>query len=1249
MRRFLFWSLIAAALALTAMRLFLADVAGHKTQLEEKIRQTAHIPIQIGKLSGHMHFFSPGIILQDVVVEATDSGAEPAITLKEARIRVDLLHLLMTGNPMQAITVTLLGAKAEVIRNSDGKVFIKGLPTNGEQPLWLLQGRQYAILESKIDWQDLKHDRNRAALRNFNLLLKNRSASHEIHVLTTLNKLYGDSLRISALIDGDIFKADDLAGQIYVEGVNLQAAALTVCGLPFNYQILSGSGNVEIWSQWRHSRPYRIAGHIQARQIGIANPLGKSLQLDTIEANASWLAKQDGWRLGVHDLDAAAGGRLWNDAEFYLQNGGQNIWFGLIKRLDLGAVAYIAPLFLPAENQYQPWLQLNPGGLLSNLSFYTQPGSEHYALRGDFSGLSIATIHSIPGLQGLSGRINGSDDHGRIEFASEDAQLDAPMLFRNNLHIKALNGGIDWRQQDGDWRFGGKGFVIDSPDFRTRTNFEIVLPKNRASPYVDVRLQFGDIADISKLPLYYPARVMDRDALKWMDQAFIAGRIAHGEITMRGHLDQFPFDNGQGLFETLFSVENGELQFNPDWPHAKDINADIHYLGKDLRVAINSGHGENVEIKQLLVSIHSLPVSEHAEITGQLQSPLQNALLFLQKTPLHAQVTPLLNLVELEGSTQVDLDLSIPYHANMPFGVNVDAHFNNANLTFKPINLLFSQIGGVLHFTENRISSQQLTAQLLGYPVHGTVASDSSAIRLQAKGASSAEALQKQFSFLQNKIASGGFNFQTELTVPQQVNQPQTLSISSNLQGLTVDSHDFLGKTAKELRPFRLDFQFNNKPLLPLRVHYGNELNAALLVDLVGNRLYSGDVVVGRHEADTEQQPGLKVEIRQPEFRLAQELSALNDGENRWPALRELQLETDNLIWQGQSLGPLHSHFRHGDLAWQGVVDSNMAKGRMIIPDQRNGNEAIRLEMDYLDLSALNTLHFTAAEQVIEYLPLIDIDSRQLRWRSVDLGKLKLQTERRSNGVHFKTIRLSDATKTIDFNADWIKLPHGSSTLISGNLNSNDFGRFLSELGCGDDFKETHANIGFSGGWNGTPQQFSLERLHGQLHVDLTDGRISSIDPGFGRLLGLIAMEQWVKRISLDFSDIYAQGLAFNEITGDFKISNGKAFTDNLLIDAVIAKMRIAGTADLISKTLNHNVTVIPKSSDALPIAGTIIGGVAEFITDAIISDYKEGYFFGSEYKVAGRWGNVEVTPVNEHDGLMNKTLHDLTDFDWLK
>lgn len=340
--------------------------------------------------------------------------------------------------------------------------------------------------------------------------------------------------------------------------------------------------------------------------------------------------------------------------------------------------------------------------------------------------------------------------------------------------------------------------------------------------------------------------------------------------------------------------------------------------------------------------------------------------------------------------------------------------------------------------------------------------------------------------------------------------------------------------------------------------------------------------------------------------------------------------------------------FAHRDQSWQGHIDSAMAKGEVRIPDQLGGSNRIELKMDLLNLSAMDQLEMSGGDEVVSELPLIDIDSRRLLWRSVDLGHLKLQTERLFNGIHFKQVQLRGAKSKIDFSADWLKQGLGTTTQLNGNLSMDGFGDMLAMLGITEDIKETSANIHFNGGWSGGPQQFSLAKLNGDLSIDLQDGRISSIEPGFGRLLGLLAMEQWVKRLSLDFTDIYRQGLAFDHIGGHFKIKDGLASTNDLNIDAVAAKFSLVGQANLLDKTVAQRVAVVPKSSGAVPIAGTIVGGIATLITKVVTDDYKEGYFFGSYYQLAGTWGNIEVTPLHDQDGLVNKTWHGLTDFGWL-
>ena len=1248
-RRLLFWTLITIALLVSVVRIFLADVIGYKPEVEQKILEMTQLPVRIGALSTRMRGFSPAVVLEDVSIGALSPQGKQPIRLKQVRVGIDLLQLLWTRDPVSASWVSLVGANIDLIRNLDGSISVKGLQGGDEQPLWLLQGSRYEILQSDINWLDLKNNGKQVRFSHVDLVLKNSGENHEIHLLTNLPEKFGNTLRISALIKGNVFSADNLEGQLYVEGVNLQAPAWVNGEDLSGFSIESGAGDIRLWSQWQNSRLSLVTGYLQAQQIRINNSQGKHLQLDTMDGNISWHNKQGAWLLSAYDIDMVANRQRWSDNEFYLQRDSQGNWSGLIKQLELQALAHFAPLFVDGENSDAEWLGLNPSGKITDFSGYMQNDGQHYALQGRFSQLGSNAKGSLPGIRGLSGWIGGSDSHGWLAFDSEEVKIDALDMFRNSLTVKRLRGGMDWEQHAEAWLMRSKGLQMDSPDFQTETEFDLSLPKDRTAATLNLLTRFGHFTDIAKVRDYLPAKAMGKEAVAWLDDAFVAGRIDHGELVVQGKLDQFPFANGQGRFETLFTIENGEVQFNANWPHLREVNADVRFHGEDLRVAIAGGRSENVDIKQAVVDIAKVAVSDHLTVNGQVHASINNALHFLQKTPLHKHVDTLPKILASDSETQVDLDLRIPYYETDPVRVNVNAHLNNARLTVKPVDMLVNNVNGVVNFTEDRVTGEKLSASTLGFPIQASLSSDNTATRLKIDGSTSVDNLQKQFSFLKNSVSEGSFAYQTELTIPHGDALISSLSISSTLQGVRIDGQDMLGKAAEEQRPLRLDFQFDNKDLLPLQLHYGNDLNAAMLIDTGPNKLHSAHIVVGRQEAASLQQAGMSIEVRLPQFKLSQALGALAGGDGRWPVLREVLLETDELIWQGRNLGAIRCHFQHLDQAWQGNIDTAMAKGSINLPDQRSSDQPIKLEMDYLNLSAMSALNFNAAEEDFTVLPLIDIDSQKLLWRTVNLGKLKLQTERLNNGIHFKKIKLSGANKDINFTADWIKQLHGTTTLINGSLSMDGFGQFLAELGYSEDFKETHAEISFTGGWNDAPQQFALDRLNGQMQIKLSDGRISSIEPGFGRLLGLISMEQWAKRLSLDFSDIFRQGLSFDKITGDFKITNGVAYTDNLLIDAAAAKMMVAGTANLNDKTLDHRVAVVPKSSDALPIAGTIVGGIAAVITNVVTGDYKEGYFFGSEYKVSGRWGNVEVTPINDHGGLLNKTWHGLTDFGWLK
>jgi uncharacterized protein YhdP len=204
------------------------------------------------------------------------------------------------------------------------------------------------------------------------------------------------------------------------------------------------------------------------------------------------------------------------------------------------------------------------------------------------------------------------------------------------------------------------------------------------------------------------------------------------------------------------------------------------------------------------------------------------------------------------------------------------------------------------------------------------------------------------------------------------------------------------------------------------------------------------------------------------------------------------------------------------------------------------------------------------------------------------------------------------------------------------------------QLDISKDFTKTSGVIDFDMQWQGAPQQFSLATLRGQLDTEFKEGRLLSVEPGFGRVLGVLAVAQWIKRLQLDFSDIYEEGLTFNSITGHFDVAQGKAHTDNLIVDAVPAKITLTGDTNLVRHTVDYSIMVAPKSADAVPIAGTIMGKVASLIGRSLTGKDQDGFFFGSQYLVKGEWGKIQVIPHHENDGLLQKTWNGLTDFSWL-
>lgn len=1253
-RLLIFWSLIAGAVGLTSVRILLSGLEGYKAELEQKIHDISGIQLRINTLRAGTRGFDPEVILKGIDILSVDESGRPAVKLKEVRLGLDLLGFLFSGDLLSSCRFTLVGVNAAFVRQIDGNIIIQGLRAdNKEQPVWLFQGDKYEILQSEISWQDMQRGGQQLMFSGLDAVLKNHDDHHEIHLWSQLPDRYGETLRISADVVGNLLTGKGISGQVYLEANDMRYVEATPLGLLDGVELKRIDGSLKLWSNWRDSRPYHIDAQVLEADLILQRDDVEKLSLESVNGYLSWSEQQDGaWRLKARDLVMASSGRQFPLAEFYLAGDQQNAVSAWITRLDLQEVSYLASFFLTSEMQAELPKGLNVKGILNDFAVYIEPDAHQFAVNGAFSELNVESVGSAPQIKGLSGQILGTQQQGQLLLASQSGSLAFPELFREAIAFDRVAGKVIWLHDDQSLILDSDYMVLDNSDLVTYSQFNIIIPEDDTPAFMELQTAFKSVSDVTRVPPYLPVGIMGKDVVEWLDNAFLGGQIVNGEFQLSGPLNEFPFTGGQGKFEVLFDVENGVLSYQPDWPLLTDLNATVHFFGNSLKVNVNHAKSEKVRVEHAQVDIPELDGGDFLFVDGVVQGTIGDGLEFMQKTPLHSRVDGLVAATDIIGDTSVDLKLRIPLVEGKPEKVHGVIHVDKADLKVKSIALPLQKLKGELIFTEQGLFCEKLDSQALGYPVQAIIDTDEGNIRIVATGKSDMARIQEQFPYLQNDFSDGAFEYSLQLTLPIADDLPSRLDIVSDLQGVSVNLPKPLAKTAEQAKGLRVGMELTEGPWLPLNANYGDALKLTFQINTDTETLHAGHIVFGDGVAERREQAGLSIDVNQALLNLA-DWQGLLSGSGKHlgglPDLDRVAIKLGQLQWSDQLLGQLQLNLQRNEQYWQGVIESPLAKGSLRLPVEWRRDETFRMRMALLNLSKLSALALPAVNRGEVGAPLLDIESEQLLWQGVNLGALKLETENRPQGVHFKTVKLNGQDGHLDLSVDWLKRGEGSQTQIHGSLHSDDFGRFLGRLGFNDDLKETKAVIGVSGRWDGAPYRFSLFDFVGDLNIKLGEGRISSIEPGFGRLLGLIAMEQWGKRFTLDFSDIYETGLAFDRIDGRFAIQEGKAKTNDLLIDAVSARVKIKGSTDLSKKTLDYTVLVLPKSSGAVPIAGTIVGGIASIVTQVLADDYQEGYFFGSGYKVSGTWGDAQVTPLHDRDGLLKKTWNGLTDFPWLK
>jgi len=218
----------------------------------------------------------------------------------------------------------------------------------------------------------------------------------------------------------------------------------------------------------------------------------------------------------------------------------------------------------------------------------------------------------------------------------------------------------------------------------------------------------------------------------------------------------------------------------------------------------------------------------------------------------------------------------------------------------------------------------------------------------------------------------------------------------------------------------------------------------------------------------------------------------------------------------------------------------------------------------------------------------------------------------------------------------WSGAPARRMTL-DFKLDLADSGALLQRLGMGRVLKGGKGQLAGQVAWTGSPLELDYPSLGGRLGVELDQGQFLKASAGAGRLLGVLSLQSLPRRLTLDFRDVFQEGFAFDNVTGDVRIDRGVAATDNLRMRGVSAAVFMEGSTDLRAETQDLRVVVVPEiNAGAASLAYAAINpviGLSTFLAQLFLRNplAKAGT---REFHVAGSWADPKVEPVDHKESL---------------
>ncbi|GHG72953.1 DUF3971 domain-containing protein [Alishewanella longhuensis] len=1243
--------LVVLATVVSVLRIALPYADSYKHHIEQVLTQQLGTTVAIKQISAAWQKNGPALVLQQVSIAA---DAEVQLEIAQTSVRINFWQSIL-ARQFTAEHFELDGLRYWL--NLDALFSANQATTNnttatlqGLEQLFFRRLKDFTVTNSQFIL--VSRDQPELVLNISRLNWRNEGMQHQGHGELAIADVTANNLSFILDLHGPTLS--EAYGQLFLQSADLDVVPLFRQWLPQASRLQKASINFRAWGSIGQ-------GQLQQLQLDLAeNSLywqrsGEHHSLKLGAGQLHWQPTESGWQLLSGELSLASQIEQWTGLKLQLSQTNERL-LATVQQFQLDALEPLLQLFAEDSELVKSILMHQPAGYLEQLNVSLQ--QQEFKLYGQFRELGSKPVRNIPGVTELSGKFWAANDFAWLLLAGEQQYLSWDGLFTDHWYYQQLVADIRLRKQNDVWQLQLPQLSLEAEDFQLAAQARLDLG---LQPELSLLAQLTKL-DAAKASRYYPQRYMPIKTREYLTEAIDSGMLQQATVLWQGAFADYPFTSGEGHFQVRADLEQGVFAFAPDWPALTELSAVLWFENASMLIAADNGYLGLLPIRdQVTASIPDLFNAKQLDVRVNTQLESHTLTELMLQSSLQDTLGKTLAHLGLSGPVRGDLLLEIGLTEPTVIATGT-AELLEVQAYIQAPQLHLQQLTGRIHFRNEQLRGEQLQFIWQGLPASGHFIGEQQAAAYEVSVQLAGQALAPQINAVaaieNHHLLAGTLDWQLQLSLAlPQAGFSYQAELSAQLEQLALNLPE----------PYRKDL---TEPATLQLVAHGNAEQSYITADYQqllyfqaelphhSGRISRAQLTLGSEDPGLSGK-GFNIDVNLAQIELLPWLDFLQPILSKTttedavlPTLNRVRGKLATIQLPAQlSLNNTIFELSPGEQAWQlNLHGTELASRWQFFHDWQS--KGIVVQLDYLHLPLAETKSkpglMEVTEDITEQLPLLsELEAQnwllqmvplQLNCNDCAIGNYrfgKVQLQAAANGEEWQLQQLTTDYKGSKLKISGVWQPDNAigNSQFRGTFYSPNIGALLAEYQLSSAISGSRSDIDFRLNWAGAPQQFRLTELNGQVQFALGDGSLTEVSDQGARLFSLFSLDSLVRKLRLDFRDVFSKGFFYNKMSGKLSLQQGVAQTSDVVIDGVPGNLTIQGYADLAKRQLDYQMSFAPKVTSSLPvIIAWMVNpatGLAALALDEVFQSAE--VISRINFTVTGSFDKPVVTEVNRH------------------